>query len=128
MGVGGDEAGEHTHRRAGVAAVEGRGGLAEGASDAGDFDGAVWVAEDASAEGFHAGERGVGVGAGGEVGEARGALGKAGEHGVAMRDGLVAGDGEGALQGTGGADDLRGHAVLSVTRGMADVHQTQRLL
>jgi hypothetical protein len=45
-----------------------------------------------------------------------------------MRDGLVAGDGEGALQGTGGADDLRGHAVLSVTRGMADVHQTQRLL
>jgi hypothetical protein len=34
-----------------------------------------------------------------------------------MRDGLVAGDGEGALQGAGGADDLGGHAVISVTRG-----------
>ena len=71
--------------------------------------------EDARAEGFHAGERGVGVGPGGEVGEARCAFGEAGEHGVAMRDGLIAGDGERALQGAGGADDLGGHAVISVT-------------
>ena len=81
------------------------------------------------AEGFHAGERGVGVGAGGEVGEARCAFSEAGEHGVAMRDGLVAGDGERALQGAGGADELGGHAVISVTRGKrADVHQTLRRL
>jgi hypothetical protein len=33
-----------------------------------------------------------------------------------MRDGLVAGDGERALQRAGGADDLGGHA-LTVYRG-----------
>ena len=111
VGVGGDEAGQHAHGRAGVAAVEGRGGLTEGPGDAGDLDGVVWVAEDARAERFHAGERGVGVGAGGEVGQARCAFSEAGEHGVAMRDGLVAGDGERAFEGAGGADDLGGHAL-----------------
>jgi hypothetical protein len=50
----------------------------------------------------------VGVGAGGEVGEARGAGGDAGEHGVAVGDGLVARESDGALQGAGGADDLSG--------------------
>jgi hypothetical protein len=34
-----------------------------------------------------------------------------------MRDGLVAGDGERALQGARGADELGGHAPTSVTRG-----------
>jgi len=119
VGVGGDEAGQHAHRRAGVAAVEGRGGLAEEAGDAGDFDGFVRLAEDGCAEGFHAGERGVGVGPGGEVGEAGGAFGEAGEHGVAMRDGLVAGNGEGALQGAGGTDELGGHSCISVANIMA---------
>jgi len=33
-----------------------------------------------------------------------------------MRDGLVARDGEGALQGAGGADDYGGHACTSVAR------------
>jgi hypothetical protein len=68
---------------------------------------------DGCAEGGHAGERGVRVGAGGEVGEARGAFGEAGEHGVAVGDGLVAGDGEGALQGAGGTDDPARAAVTS---------------
>ena len=63
---------------------------------------------DFCAEGLHAGERGVGVGAGGEVGEARGAFGDAGEHGVAVGDGFVAGESDGALQSAGGADDLSG--------------------
>ena len=76
--------------------------------------------EDAGAEGFHAGERGVGVGSGGEVREARRAFGEAGEHGVAVRDGLVAGDGEGALQGAGGADDHCGHSCTSVARGRSN--------
>ena len=113
--VGGDEARQHAHGGAGVAAVEGRGGLKERAGDAGDLDGVIWVAEDGGTEGFHAGERGVGIGAGGEVGQTRCAFGEAGEHGVAMRDGLVAGNGEGALQGAGGADDLGGHSLSSVT-------------
>ncbi len=113
----GDQAGEHTHGGAGVAAVERRGGLAKGAGGAGDFDdagGAFAGVRDLGAERFHAGERGVWVGAGGEVGEAGGAFGEAGEHGVAVRDGLVAGNGEGALQRAGGADDLRGHSSFSV--------------
>ncbi len=63
---------------------------------------------DGCAEGFHAGEGGVRVGSGGEVGEARGAFGDAGEHGVAVGDGFVAGKSDGALQGAGGADDLSG--------------------
>jgi len=50
----------------------------------------------------------VGIGTGGEVGEARGAGCDAGEHGVTVRDGFVTGEGDGALQGTGGADDLGG--------------------
>jgi hypothetical protein len=33
-----------------------------------------------------------------------------------MRDGLVAGDGERALQGARGTDDLGGHSVISVAR------------
>jgi hypothetical protein len=33
-----------------------------------------------------------------------------------MRDGLVAGDGERALQGARGADDLGGHSCISVAR------------
>ena len=66
------------------------------------------IVDDGCAEGLHAGEGGVGVGAGGEVGEARGAVGDAGEHGVAVGDGFVAGKGDGALQGAGGADDLGG--------------------
>ena len=108
VGVRRDEAGEHAHGGAGVAAVERSGGLLECAGDAGDRDGLVRIVDDRGAEGLHAGEGGVRVGAGGEVGEARGAFGDAGEHGVAVGDGLVAGEGEGALQGAGGADELNG--------------------
>ena len=61
---------------------------------------------DGCTEGFHAGQRGVRICAGGEVGEARGTFGNAGEHGVAVGDGLVAGERDGALQVAGGADDL----------------------
>jgi hypothetical protein len=109
-----DEASEHTHGGAGVAAVEWSGGLAEVASDAGNLDGTVGIADDSCAEGFHAGERGVWIGSGGEVGETRGAFGEAGEHGVTVRDGLVAWDGEGALEAASGTDDLGGHSSSSV--------------
>ena len=106
--VRGDEAGEHAHGGAGVAAVEWCGGLEEFACGAGDGDGLVGIVDDGGAEGLHAGEGGVGVGSGGEVGEARGACGDAGEHGVAVGDGFVAGEGDGALQSAGGADELSG--------------------
>src|SRR5258707_1053964 len=86
--VRGDEAGEHAHGGAGVAAVEWGGGLDEGACGAGDRDGLVGIMHDRRAEGLHAGEGGVGVGAGGEVGESRGAFGDSGEHGVTVGDGL----------------------------------------
>ena len=109
VGVGSDEAGEHTHGGAGVATVEWSGWLLEGAGDSGDVDGFVGVVDDFCAEGFHAGEGGVWVGTGGEVGEPGGAFGKAGQHGVAVGDGFVAGESEGALQVAGGANDLGGH-------------------
>ena len=63
------------------------------------------------AEGGHAGEGAMRVGAGGEVGEPGGAGGQAGEHGVAVGDGLVAGQDEGALEGAGGTDELSGHGM-----------------
>ena len=106
----GDEAGEHAHSRAGVAAVERGGGLLEGAGDAGDLNVGV-VVDDGGAQGSHAGKGGVGVGAGGEVGQARRALGEAGEHGVTVRDGFVTGEQERALERAGGVDDLCGHEV-----------------
>src|SRR5271154_3310667 len=82
----GDEASEHAHGGAGVAAVERTGWLGEAARSAGDGDGLVGIANDLCAEGLHAGEGGVRVGAGGEVGEAGGAFGDACEHGVAVGD------------------------------------------
>jgi hypothetical protein len=36
----------------------------------------------------------------------------AGQHGVPVRDGFVAGQGEGALKRSGGADDLRRHETI----------------
>ncbi len=75
--VWGDEAGEHAHGRAGVAAVERGCRLLEGPCGAGDFD-VFFMMRDGSAEGGHAGERAVRVCSGGEVGEPGGAFGEAG--------------------------------------------------
>ena len=115
--MGGDEAREHAHGRAGVAAIERDGRLAEGSGYSGDFDDCRWACtclDDRCAKGFHAGERRVRVGSGGEVREPRRAFRQPGQHGVAVRDGLVAGDGERTLQRAGGADDLGGHSLSSV--------------
>ena len=120
--VRGDEAGEHAHGRAGVAAVERGGGLTEGAGDAGDLDdaGAAFAGvDDGGAERLHAGEGRVRVGAGGEVGEARRALGQTGQHGVTVRDGLVAGNDERALHATGGSYDLDGHSATILAKAWA---------
>ena len=106
--VGGDQAGEHTHGRAGVAAVERRRGLLKFPGAAGDLDGLVFFVDDGRAERFHACEGGVGIGPGGKVGEAGGAFCNAGQHGVTVRDGFVAGQGNRALKGAGGADRLCG--------------------
>lgn len=103
-----DESGQHAHGRAGVAAVERMFGLAKGACGSGDFNDIVFF-DDSCPKGFHAGERRVWVGAGGEVGEAGGAFGETGEHGVAVGDGLVSGQRDRALQRAGGANGLNGH-------------------
>ena len=89
--VGGDEAGEHAHGGAGVAAVEVVLGLAEVAACAGDVDAAIGLLVYDCAELGDAGEGGVRVGSGGEVDEVGCAFGEAGEHGVAVGDGFVAG-------------------------------------
>ena len=108
-GLRGDEAGEHAHRGAGVAAVQRLRGLSEVAGGAGDGGGAGFrVGRDLRAEGGHAGQRAVRVGAGGEVRKGGGAFGKAGEQGVAVRNGLVAGQHERAAHGAGGANQLGG--------------------
>ena len=80
-------------------------GGSDAAGDAVDFDAAVIEVADFCAEGLHAGEGGGAVGAGGEVGEARCALGECAEHGVAMADGLVAGQAQAAEDVARGADD-----------------------
>ena len=91
--VGREQAGEHSHGAAGVAAVQIFLRVVPLPGGAGDFDERGGVG-DGGAEGLDAGEGGGAVGAGGEVGEAGGAAGEAGEQGVAVRDGLVArGDG-----------------------------------
>ncbi len=74
-------------------------------ADAGDLDRAVVERAHLCAERLHAGEGRGAVGAGGEVGEARGALSKCGEHAVAMADGLVAGQAQAAENVARGADD-----------------------
>jgi len=73
-----DEAGEHAHGGTGVAAVQWCCGLDEVAGGAADGDGLVGIVRDGGAEGLHAGERGVRIGAGGEVREVGRALGDAG--------------------------------------------------
>ena len=111
-----EQAGDHAHRGAGVAAIERMIGWSDAATDAVDFNAAVIELADFCAEGLHAGEGGGAVGAGGEVGEARGALSKCAEQGVAMADGFVAGQAQGAEDVARGADDafLRG----GVTKGL----------
>ncbi len=83
--------------------------MLEVAGRAGDLDGFVFFVENFCAEGLHAGEGGVRIGSGGEVGEARGAFGDAREHGVTVGDGFVAGKGDGALQIASRVDELGGH-------------------
>ena len=63
---------------------------------------------DGCAEGLHAGERRVGIGSSGEIGEMRSTFGDAGEHGVAVRDGFVARKSDGALQRSCRTDALCG--------------------
>ena len=98
------QAGDHAHGRAGVAAVERLVGGGHAAGDAGDFDRALADLVDLGAQRLHAGQGGGTVGAGGEVGEARGSLGEGAEHGVAVADGLVAGQAQASVDIAGGAD------------------------
>ena len=99
-------AGEQAQRGAGVAAVEGVGGLVEAAqADAADVH-VVLVAGDLDAEGADAGDRAEAVGAGEEVGDAGVALGDGVEDHGAVRDRLVARYGDGPAQaGRGGERD-----------------------
>lgn len=101
----GEQAGDHAHRGAGVAAVEGVIGWGNASADAIDFYAAVVELADPRAEGLHARESRRAVSAGGEVGEARGAFSECAEHGIAMADGLVAGEAQGAEDVARGADD-----------------------
>ena len=105
-----EQAGDHAHRRAGVAAIERMIRGRDVAADAIDFNPAVVQLADLGAECLHAGEGGGAVGAGGEVGEARSAFRKCAQQGVAMADGFVAGQAQGAEDVACGADDafLRG--------------------
>ena len=87
--MGRDEAGEHAHGGAGVAAIEGVLRLDEVAGGTSDFDGLIGLVIDCGTERGHAREGGVRICAGGEVGEAGSTFGEAGQHSVTVRDGLV---------------------------------------
>ena len=90
------QARNHAHGRAGVAAVERavRGRYA--AADARHFHRAVLQPVDARAQRLHATQRRSAIRARGEVRESRRAFGKRGQHAVAMADGLVAGQAQAA--------------------------------
>ena len=100
-----EQAGDHAHRRAGVAAIERMSGGRDAAADAGDLNapscqcGTFAPSASMQAQGRSA------IGAGGEVGEARDAFSKGAEHGVAVTDGLVAGQAQAAVDIAGGADE-----------------------
>src|SRR5271167_3500123 len=108
MWMRGDKTSQHAHRRTGVAAIKRSGGLLKRAASASNLNRLVCVVSDLGSKGFHAGERGVRVGACGEVREARRACGNTGKHGVAVRDGFVTGEGDRTLQRTGWTDYLCG--------------------
>jgi hypothetical protein len=109
VGVRCDQAGEHAHGRAGVAAVKRFGRLTEVPCGADHFD-VPFMLGDGCTECRHAGERTVRVGSGGEVRQTAGTLGNAGEERIPVRDGLVAGQHDGALERLGRADEFGGHS------------------
>ncbi len=90
-----EQSGDHAHRGAGVAAIEGMIRGCDEAADAIDFDTAVVELADLGAEGLHAGERGCAIRPRREVGETRGAFSECAKHGVTVTDGLVAGEAQG---------------------------------
>ena len=100
-----EKAGDHAHGRAGISAIEGMSWRRDAAGDAGDFNGVGAGAVYFCAERLHAGECRSAVGSGGEVGEARSALGEAAEHCVAMADGFVAGQAKAADDVSSGMDE-----------------------
>ena len=105
-----EQAGDHAHRGAGVAAVERVIYRSDATANAVDFNASIFKRANSRAQGLHAGEGGCAVGSGGEIGEARGAFSECAEHGVAMADGLVAGKAKAAKNVARGTDDafLRG--------------------
>jgi hypothetical protein len=98
-----EQAGEHAHGRAGVAAVEGLVRGRELAGCAEDFDCIVFV-RDLSAEGTDAGEGGSAVGSGGKIGKARGAVGESAQQCVTVADTFVTGQAKAALDVAGWPD------------------------
>ena len=116
-----DQARQHAHGRAGVAAVEGmvRGGEVAGGS--GDFD-CVVRPRNLGAEGGDTGEGGGTVGAGGEIGKARGPVGESAQQCVTVADTFVAGQAKAALDIAGGLDDaLGGNSGQSTLRELESV-------
>src|SRR5580658_10357087 len=95
--------------------------------DAGNFNGVAAESIDRCPERLHAGKSGSAIGAGGEIGKPRDALGKCRQHRVAVADGLVAGQLEAAeniasraneafLDGRVQAGSVRGNRLSRVYR------------
>ena len=119
-----DQPRQHTHGRPGVPTIQRRTWLAEGSRDARNLNRrghADALLDDRSSKRFHARERRMRVGPGRKVRETRGAFSEARQQGVPVRDGLVARNSEGTLQGAGGANYLRGHSLSSVTNSSSRV-------
>lgn len=77
----------------------------DAAGDAGDLDGSGARAIHLCAEVRHADKGGSAVGSGGEVGEARCAIGESAKHGVAVADAFAAGQAEAADDVASGTDE-----------------------
>jgi len=112
-GLGRENAGKHANGGAGVAGVECGGGLAQAIEAFAVDDEPGAGPFDFDAEGAHAAERGMAIGAGGVVGDAGGALGDGGDHRVAVGDGFVTGERDVASNGGGGRDGLPQRDSLS---------------
>jgi len=100
-----EQAGDHAHRRAGVAAVEWMVCRSHAAAYAGDFHRIAARPIHFCAQRFHARQCRGAVGAGGEVGKARCAFRECAQHGVAVADGFVAGQTQAAEDVARGADE-----------------------
>ena len=108
-----NHAGQQAHRRAGVARVEWYGWRTESFGPSSQYsDHAIRISFDIDSKRAQTGQRGPTIGTRRVPGQPRTTIRDRGKQGIAMRNGLVSGDTQTALNLTGRADRCGGHGAI----------------